>query len=333
MTNLPTLIFVPGSWHKPTCYDKTTKILQDKHKLNCVFVTLPSTTGNPAASFKDDIDAARKAISAETAQGRHVVVISHSYGGLVGNSAVKGFTKPRDSVAGGTPPASTSTSAQPIERSQTQPVGHVIGIILIASGFNLTGMAFMDPFFGHPPPSWRVNNETGYAELVTPPRELFYHDLPEDEANYRVSQLTTQSLKSLFEGGEFAYAGWRDVPAWYIGTIEDRGLPVMVQRMNVGMAREMGALVVHREMRTSHSPFLSQPERTAGFVVEAVEAFSGEALPTGPANVRGDELALPEARLLQPLTWFRIGLPLVFGRFFGRCVLIFCWGRQLWGSK
>ncbi|GLI79820.1 hypothetical protein PoHVEF18_008161 [Penicillium ochrochloron] len=71
----------------------------------------------------------------------------------------------------------------------------------------------MDPFFGRPPPAWRVNNETGYAELVTSPRELFYHDLPEEEANYWISQLTSQSLKALFEGGEYTYAGWTDVPS------------------------------------------------------------------------------------------------------------------------
>jgi hypothetical protein len=42
----------------------------------------------------------------------------------------------------------------------------------------------MDPFFGRPPPAWRINKETGYAELVTPPHELFYHDVPEEEAEY-----------------------------------------------------------------------------------------------------------------------------------------------------
>ena len=55
----PTLVFVPGSWHKPTCYDKIIKILREQHGLKCVAVTLPSTTGDPAATFKDDLDAAR----------------------------------------------------------------------------------------------------------------------------------------------------------------------------------------------------------------------------------------------------------------------------------
>ncbi|OBT60795.1 hypothetical protein VE03_09906 [Pseudogymnoascus sp. 23342-1-I1] len=328
MSDLPTLVFVPGAWHKATCYNKIIKLLEEQHKLKCIAVTLPSTTGNPEATFKNDVDVAQSAISSETTQGRNVVVIAHSYGGLVGNSAIKGFARPRDTTT------TSSTSLSTSDESQTPTQGFVIGLILIASGFTLTGLAFMDPFFGHPPPSWRVNKETGYAEIVTPPRELFYHDVPEEEAEYAVSQLTPQSLKSLFEGGEYSYAGWMDVPAWYIGTVEDRGLPVVAQRLNVGVAREMGCSVEHRELQTSHSPFLSQPEETVGILVEAVEAFSGKSVARESTARKGrNEIVIPAARLWQPITWYRFGLPLVFGHLIGRGVLIFNWTRRLLGAS
>lgn len=319
MSELPTLVFVPGSWHKPTCYNKIIKLLQEQYRFRCSAVTLASASQNPDATFKDDIDAARTAIVKETSQGRNVVVIAHSYGGMVGNSAIKGLVRPRENLAPETSPPSTSST------------GYVVGLVLIASGFTLTGLAFMDPFFGIPPPSWRVNKETGFAELVTPPRELFYHDLPADEAEYWVSQLTPQSLKSLFEGGEYAYAGWMDVPAWYIGTIEDRGLPVIMQRMQAGMAREMGASVEHKELRSSHSPFLSQPKEVVKILVDAVEAFTGQSVEVNAtADKPENEITVPAAKILQPLTWFKFGLPLVFGHVVGRCILLFGWGRRLW---
>jgi pimeloyl-ACP methyl ester carboxylesterase len=275
-------------------------------------VSLPSTAYNPEASFKDDLDVARDAISVETRNGRNVVVIAHSYGGMVGNSAIKGFTKPKGA-----------------DNSQS---GYVIGLILIASGFTLSGLSFMDPFFGRPPPAWRVNKETGYAELVTSPRELFYHDLPEEEANYWISQLTSQSLKALFEGGEYTYAGWKDVPSWYIGTTEDRGIPVLAQRMSVGMAREMGASVEHRELRTSHSPFLSQPGLTVEIIQEAVDAFTHSRSNKPKSVVDGGDNAIvvPGTALFKPLTWFKFGLPMAFGRLLGRSILFFGWGRRLW---
>ncbi|KFY34406.1 hypothetical protein V494_06801 [Pseudogymnoascus sp. VKM F-4513 (FW-928)] len=327
MSDLPTLVFVPGSWHKPTCYDKIIKQLEEQYKLKCVRVTLPSTSGNPEATFKNDLDAAQDAISSETTQGRNVVVIAHSYGGLVGNSAIKGFAKPRDTVS------RNSTSLSTSDESQSANKGFVIGLILIASGFTFTGLAFMDPFFGHPPPSWRVNKETGFAELVTPPRELFYHDVPEEDAEYAISQLTPQSLKSLFEGSEYSYAGWMDLPAaWFIGTVEDRGLPVVAQRLNVGMAREMGCNVEHRELQTSHSPFLSQPVETTAIVAEAVGAFMGRPLEVeeeSTVRTGGNEIVVPAARLWKPITWYRFGLPLVFGHLIGRGVLVFNWTRGL----
>ncbi|RAK95977.1 uncharacterized protein BO80DRAFT_417846 [Aspergillus ibericus CBS 121593] len=231
---------------------------------------------------------------------------------MVCNSAIKGFAQSPDAT--------------------TRPTGSVIGLILIASDFTLTGLAFMDPFFGHPPPFWRVNSTTGYAELVTPPRELFYLDLPAEEAEYWVSQLTTQSLKALFEGGEHTYAGWQDVPVWYIGTVEDRGLPVLAQRMQVGMAREMGGRVEHRELQTSHSPFLSQPEATVKIMLEAIEAFTEQAAGSTSAMVGRGDIAVPRTMLWQPLTWFRFGLPMAFGRVIGRGILLFGWGRRLWRS-
>ncbi|KAK4031232.1 Alpha/beta hydrolase family-domain-containing protein [Parachaetomium inaequale] len=317
MPNLPTLVLVHGSWHQASCFNPITKLLQGKHGVKCIAVSLPSTSGNPEATFKDDIDVTQKAIASETSAGRDVVVIAHSYGGMVGNSAIKGFAKPRDAAA------------------PTPTTGHVIGLILIASGCNLPGLAFMDPFFGHPPPSWRVNKETGYAELVVPPRKLFYHDVPADEAEYWVSQLTTQSLKALFEGGEFSYPGWKDVPVWYIGTIEDRGLPVVAQRLGIGMARAMGGVIEHREMQTSHSPFLSQPVETVGIILEAVEAFTGrpvvEDTPTSKPQIKG--VTAPAVRLWQPLTWYRFGLPLAFGRLVGGGFLLFGWCWSLFRSK
>ncbi|CAG7918911.1 unnamed protein product [Penicillium olsonii] len=300
-----TLIFIHGSWHQANCYDPIINLIQPHFK--CISITLPSTTGNPSATFKDDLDVAREAISTELDHERNVVIIAHSYGGMVGNSTIKGFAQ-----------------------SHSKGQAHIQGLILIASGFTLTGLSFMDPFLGHPPPAWRVNQETGFAELVADPRELFYHDLPEDEAEFWVSQLTYQSLKALFEGGEYTYGGWKDVPTWYIGTVEDRGIPVLAQRLGVGMAREMGGDVQHRELRTSHSPFLSQPEATVGIIFEALEAFTGVKV----ESVGGRMVpVLPRASLWQPLSWLKFGLPLAFGRVIGRGIVVFGWGRRLWRSR
>ena len=77
-------------------------------------------------------------------------------------------------------------------------------------------------------------------------RHLFYHDLPKEEGEYRVSKLRSQSTNA-FTSGTDSYAGWLDVPVWYIATVEDKALPVFVQRMMVQMAEDQGADV--RQLR------------------------------------------------------------------------------------
>ncbi|KAH7066345.1 Alpha/beta hydrolase family-domain-containing protein [Paraphoma chrysanthemicola] len=330
MANLPTLLFIPGAWHKPTCYDKTIGILEQKYRFKCVKVTLPSTKGDPEATFKDDLDAARAVLTSETSAGRDVVVIAHSYGGMIGSSSIKGFTRTPGAKEDTATATSTSSSIQPISRRHPTPTGHVIGLVLITSGFTLTGMALMDVFFGIPPPFMRKNEATGFSELVTPPRKVFYHDLPAEEAEEAISRLAPQSSKAMFEGGEHAYSGWKDVPSWYIGANEDGSFPVVAQRVNVGMARSMGASVEHRELRTSHSPFLSQPEEVVQILVEAVGAFIGDKVKLETENGSLKAITVPELSLLSPYTWFRFGVPLALGHVLGRGIIMFGWLRSLW---
>lgn len=192
----------------------------------------------------------------------------------------------------------------------------------------------MEPLFHIPPPAWRVNKVTGFADIVTPHVQLFYHDLSAEEAEEWVAQLTPQSLKALFEGGEHSYAGWLDVPVWYVGTIEDQGRPALVLRMHVGLAREMGARVVHRELRSSHSPFLSQSDEVVELLVEAMGAFMCGNVGAGgfQSGAAGENIMTPEVSVWKPSSWLKYCLLLMLGHFIGRCILI-CYGiRGLWQS-
>lgn len=108
----PTLIFVHGAWHGTAVWEKVTLILAAKN-LKCVAVALPSTAGNPNTTFGEDIKAVRDAIIVETALGNDVLLILHSYGGAVGQSAVKG-------------------------------VDGVRGMVLITCGFAATRMSLID---------------------------------------------------------------------------------------------------------------------------------------------------------------------------------------------
>ncbi|MCJ1395344.1 hypothetical protein MMC18_009410 [Xylographa bjoerkii] len=231
----------------------------ETQQYKCVRVALPSATPNPSATFSDDIQAVRKAIISETTQGRDVVVVVHSYGGAVGSSAIKGLAR----------------HTQAVSSPAKDPSGHVLGIAMLASGFIPTGVSFTDNLGGKPPPSWKVDPQSGFAVITVDPRLLFYHDLPVEEGDYWVGKLEKESLKAMMEGGEHAYAGWMDVPVWYLATTEDKALPVQAQRAFVQSAKEAGADVTLREVESSHSPMLSRPKETVDFILEAVGSMVG----------------------------------------------------------
>ncbi|ETN43020.1 uncharacterized protein HMPREF1541_02178 [Cyphellophora europaea CBS 101466] len=229
-----TIVFVPGAWHRPEIWSRVTSLLPFK----TVCPALPTTTGS--GTFKDDIDAVRAPIQAEIASGNNVVVVAHSYGSVPASSALRGLTS-------GSP--------------------RVIGFIGIATGWATIGKSFNDAFEGKPPPIWEIKN--GLVELTIDPRELFYHDV--DDADQWVAKLDKQSAEA-FDGGEHVYPGWKEVPAWYLATIEDRALPFQAQMMFVRQAQAEGDVTI-REIAASHSPMLSKPKETADFIQEAVRAF------------------------------------------------------------
>jgi len=295
--------------------------------------TTPSEMDNSDATFKDDVEAARSAIMHETENGRDVIVIAHSYGGTVGNSAVKGFSKPANIPSGSSASSQSSMSTSASGKCYSE-TGYVVGLVLIATGFSFTGLTFMDHFLNITPPFFRVNKETGFADLTVRPQKFFYHDLPPAEADQATSMLSTQSLKALFEGRDYSYSGWLDVPVWFIGTTEDQGLPVIVQRAQIGMVRVLGGRVVYTELQTSHSPFLSQPTQVVQIMLQAFQSFTGNRPGRTPEALELANKGLtPVVSPWQPATWFRYGLPLLFGNLVGWIILSYRKVKSLWYSQ
>jgi pimeloyl-ACP methyl ester carboxylesterase len=253
MHEKPTFVLVPGAGHRPECWEKVSTLLTKKG-YNSVSVTLPTTLGNSSASFKDDVKAAQDIVQAETSKGLNVIVVVHSYGGIVGQSAMQGFTPSKDA-----PVSSTDK-------------GYVIGLITMASTFAHTGMAFLDASGGQPPSSWAINPE-GFAEIQVSARELFYHDLPTAEGDEWVAKITKQSMRAFTEDREVVYTGWKDVPVWTLITTEDKALPAEAQKMMVAAVKDEADITV-REIDSSHSPMLSRPEEVVEFMLEAANAFT-----------------------------------------------------------
>lgn len=88
----PTIIIIPGAWQTPAAFEKIVDLL-GQTGYPTIHVPLPSVgdVDTPLASLTDDIDAVRKVLLSLVDEGKEVVLIGHSAGGISMSGAVEGL--------------------------------------------------------------------------------------------------------------------------------------------------------------------------------------------------------------------------------------------------
>jgi pimeloyl-ACP methyl ester carboxylesterase len=244
---MPTIVLVHGAWHSPKHFDPTTKVLVS-HGYKVVGVDCPSTNDTQTLNtFEDDCEAVRSAVLQEL-ETADVLVAAHSYGGAVATSALQGLSLAARSASG------HATS--------------VIGIAYICAAVLPAGISFLDALGGNPVAIHDLSANDGFVRVSSPPgpEHYFYHDLSEEEAKHWASLLRPQSWVAVTSGVVTSEA-CMEIPAHYLLCSEDRAIAIEVQKgMVAGAEGRSGKSFRTEELECSHSPFLSEPEKTAGFL-------------------------------------------------------------------
>jgi alpha-beta hydrolase superfamily lysophospholipase len=101
----PTVVIVPGVWQKPVVWDAFRVTLEKAGYPSSVHVALPTTGGTetPLAGLAEDVAVVRGVLEPLVdQQGREVVLLCHSSGGVIGSNAVEGFDLASRKAAGKT---------------------------------------------------------------------------------------------------------------------------------------------------------------------------------------------------------------------------------------
>jgi len=260
MTALPTLMLNHGAWHTPEYWSLVKSNLEGKGYRCIAPRLLFNDTEKPIDSLAPVIAALQDLIAAETDAGNDVVLVNHSFGGMVGVSAVKGFT------------------AKDPSKLRHDKSGHVLGLVQ-APAFtppSNTSLAdtFADPAFAAAASSERrmQHNNEGWVQLLCDPADFFYNDLPREEAEQWIQRLVKYSAGATLSR-DSVYAGWLDVPVWYLMCTLDKAITIKQQEMIVQRCRQDGGDVTTKRLQASHSPALSKSGEVAAFVEDAVKAF------------------------------------------------------------
>jgi pimeloyl-ACP methyl ester carboxylesterase len=230
------VVFVHGAcvrdgawwWHRAAA------ALQERG-INSVSPALPSCGegGQPAGSqgpgLAEDVAMVRAAVSEEN---EPIVIVAHSYGGIVAAEAAVG----------------------------AETVRH---LVLVSSYLPEPGESLSTFGTETPPPFLNFDPEAGTLsarpELFA---ETFVQDCPPDVARHAATLLAPQTLAVTHQ--PVRAAAWHTLPTTYIVCTEDRGTPVAAQR---AFSRRADEAV---EVTAGHHPFLSQPQTVADVVASVL---------------------------------------------------------------
>ena len=97
----PTILLVGGAWH-PADYLKPLATALEEAGYPTLRLALPSAGASPSVKlgFRDDVGLVRSTASELVCDGKDIVAVLHSFGGVVGTEALQGLGKLESSTPG-----------------------------------------------------------------------------------------------------------------------------------------------------------------------------------------------------------------------------------------
>jgi pimeloyl-ACP methyl ester carboxylesterase len=234
----PTIVLVHGAWADATGFDAEIRALRDLGYTVIGFA-------NPLRNIPGDATYLAEFLRTLTGP---IVLVGHSYGGIVISNAATGNDQVQALVyINGWATDEGETQQELLERFEGSLVGPAI----------------------RPVPYTAPDGSEGTDLFLDPEafREAFAADVdPETAAVMAAAQ---RPFAAAAFGGPSGPPAWKTLPCWYLLGTEDKAIPPALQRF---MAERANATIV--EVPASHVSFVSQPEATTQLILQAVEATS-----------------------------------------------------------
>ncbi|KAI1110151.1 Alpha/Beta hydrolase protein [Nemania sp. NC0429] len=243
----PVVVLVPGAFGTPAGFEKMLPYLDG---LQTHPGSYPSC--NPAdpmsASCSGDISALRGTLLSLLDQQRDLIILAHSYGGVVAGGAAKGLDKVSRATHG-------QTSA-------------VLGLIYVAGNITLDGESLFEAVGGAYPPFIKEHKPSRGLALIEPAMEILYNDCDPDPA--LENAMTPHALR--------AFETRASAPAWQDGGFDGRRVYIRTARDNCNPPVLQDAWIEKSgvswdvvNFETGHMPFISQPEALAAQVIRLAD--------------------------------------------------------------
>ncbi|PSK46531.1 hypothetical protein B9Z65_5499 [Elsinoe australis] len=256
MSHKPVWILVPGALHPGPLYQPLLDEIA-KHGYETLALTNPSLAGpdQKKLTCSDDANHARGKILQYLDQDRDVVVVCHSYGGMVSGAAVYGLSK-KERLAQG---------------EKAGVVGHIYlsAVLDVKSIGNEVEM--------HPPSFLELNHPHEGLFLAndeeTAIKAFYMPEVEPEHAKELASRIRPQSILSVMSPPE-GKPSWIDPnlkgKIGYIRCLRDQTLDLDLQDKFILASGQDWHIA---DIDTGHSPFASRPAETAEICLSLLRKF------------------------------------------------------------
>lgn len=270
----PSIIMVPGAFHKAKVYRRVVDRLQQDSYSRLFAIDLPSV-GSLAGRDKD-VGAVRSTLLKELDQGRDVLLVGNSYGGTVIGEAVKGLKDyPTSCVRHKRRGTIFSRSTSLFARRGKKQCGKVLGLVFFAGYLqymkdvehpeNKPDVRTVSPSFFRFSPDGKVTSD---GDPNIPPSVSFYNDLSPQDSVYWTSQLTFSSFNSLNATPTYIpYSG--DFDCKYVIGKLDNSVP---EGFAQTFLQQPGAQFEVEYIDAGHLPMLSKPDEVVELIKKAASS-------------------------------------------------------------
>ncbi len=230
-------LLIHGAFHGAWCWEKTVAELEKRgHQAKAI--DLPGQ-GRDQTPLKDvTLDAmAKRIVEALAAFPAPAVLVGHSMGGIA------------ISVAGETAP-------YPNERIKT--------LVYLSAFLPRDGETLLDIEKRNPNPvvpKSMIFDSDHVSGTIMPDKvkEIFYHDCTDADVAFAKARLRPQALTPLTTPVHVTAKHFGRIPRVFIECTDDRALSLDIQRDMIAKSPPVDV----RRLHSSHSPFLSMPDRLA----------------------------------------------------------------------
>lgn len=287
MTSKPVIVFAPGAWHSASCYDKIRNSLRtDGWETEAV--EYPSVGAEPPTKhMAEDAAAIRAVLIPLVEQGKEIILVVHSYGGVPGASAIQGLGWKQRAKEGKTGGISILVYLAAFVTPKGKTPKDLLGgeflpwmsfdVSCASNVFILSQLSLPSPTFlryafvlrNDRLPVALLHKQGNYSHADTP-ETIFYHDLNATDLKWALDNIKHQSAPIFTDVAD--YEPWHDIDCGFIICDDDQAIPKPIQEQ---LASILGpdAFVTH--LKASHSPFLSVVPELAGALEKAAVFAQG----------------------------------------------------------